>query len=73
MPATIMASPDASDQISSAIVAFAAEGKFPESGDVASLPLSPESLPSSIKALEEERSKLEVRIAQHRYPHERLV
>lgn len=51
---------DAPERVSSAIVAFAAEGHFPESGDVAALPLSSESLPLSIEALEKTRSDLEV-------------
>lgn len=58
-----MASPDAAaapDQISSAIVAFAADGQFPDSENVASLPLSPESLPAAIEALGKARSDLEV-------------
>ena len=61
-----MASLDAAaapDQISSAIVAFAAEGQFPESEDVATLPLSSESLPAAIEARGKTRSDLEVRIA----------
>jgi len=55
-----MASASSANGIGDAIVAFTLDGRFPESEDISSLPITSESLPPALAALGKTRMDLEV-------------